>query len=148
MGFKSVTFGLSIGHEFNFEKFIKIICSEYTLIEYEPEEYEIEFAIVKVTLWDDIKCKHGQKFEISVEDLFATTFTYLPNPDIKIGYTGLSSFMIYVGNIADCSYGGKYGPTTIKEKTMTDLLEWKQKLIKQDRLDKNTKLQLVGEYLS
>ena len=163
MGFHAVAFGIKIAKHNNFRKLCKLIATKvYKTINNESmnilqevdidnEDFDNNYeTIYRVQLYDDIVYKgelSTKLLEISPSEMFGVKFTYSENSQIKIGYPHICVTMIYLGCVGD-DLGGKDGPIKINDETIKDLLEWKQQLIEQNRLEDSAILSMVGNCCS
>ena len=153
--FHTAAFGILICKHENTKVFLKLIAKEYSIVSMEHTEGSLYLDkhhnttihtecdnIYKISLYDDIKCELGSRFEINGWDLQDIKFTYIHNPKIKIGYPHICALMVYLGCAGD-DLGGEKEPIIVNDETMTDLLAWKNILINEDRIPNESKLQMI-----
>lgn len=112
------------------------------------EDY-IHECELQIELYDDIVTdEHTNTLECNVEDLSAISLNYKHNKSILIGAPHICAFMIYLGGCVGSDLGGDGYSKTIPESALTDLLKWKEELVRDNRLPADVKLKLRGNCCS
>jgi hypothetical protein len=143
MGFNSVTFGFKVCKYCDWMTILDLIAEDYTLIGSDGEMHD---WIIKIHLHEDLVCARGREFEVTWWELIHNTrLSYVHNQEISIGISYCCYYMIYVGQV-----GGdrETRQVIIREKTLADLLQWKQRLVEEDRVDEEIQLQMLSNCCS
>jgi hypothetical protein len=147
MSFHSVAFGVYISEVLDIEDLFKLVAKDYCVVkesdsssesgsgtdheeELEESKEFNEDTFWNITLHDDIICEKGKQFVIRAEDFCNMQYEYVKNNNIKIGFAPCDAFMIYVGasstqQLISCNFD---------QRTLLDLLDWEEKLVKESRL--------------
>ncbi len=144
MGFHSATFGVVVcKHDENIEAILKLIAAEY----------EIQEDGFVITLHDDLIPVYGflslkstdGRTRILVRVLTSLELNYRGDINITISNCYCCHYMIHLGSVGDDQHDMEL---TFPDGTMNCFMQWKQTLINSDRLDANSRFQLVGNCCS